>query len=87
MPGGCNMEGVRVCGKRVDGGKDEGGSFECEESDIFMPRFVSPVKLSKLGLNFSSHLQGGHEIILLIGYIDKYNLYKDIVCSMAEAPL
>ena len=87
MPGGCNLKGVGLWDKGVNGGKDERRSFECEESDIFMPRFVSPVKLSKLGLNFSNHLQGGHEIVLLIGHIDKYNLYKDIVCSMAEAPL
>ena len=31
--------------------KNERGSFECEESDILMPRFVSPIKLSKLGLD------------------------------------
>ena len=71
-------------------GKNEGGPFECEESDILMPRFVSPVKLSKLGLeppNFSNQLQDGDEIGLLIGHIDKCNLYKDIFCSMAEAPL
>ena len=55
-----------------------------------MPRFVSPIKLSKLGLDpptFSNHLQDGHEFVLPIGHIDKYNLYKDIVYSMAEAPL
>ncbi len=52
-PGGSKLEGVGVCGEEAEGG-NEGGSFECEESDISMPRFVSPIKLSKLGLDSST---------------------------------
>ena len=51
VPGGFKLEGVGVFGKGVAGGKAEKGSFKCEESDIVMPRFVSPVRLSKLGLD------------------------------------
>ena len=36
---------------RDHGWKNEEGSFKCEESDIFMPRFVSPVKPSKVGFD------------------------------------
>ena len=51
MPGGCELEGTGVCEKGTMGGKNEEGSstIKREESDIFLPRFVSPVKLSKLG--------------------------------------
>ena len=51
VPSGCRLEALGVCGIGITGGKNEKGSFKCEESDIFMPRFVSPVKLSKLGLD------------------------------------
>ncbi len=46
VPGGCKLEGVGVCGEEVKCGKER-GSFKCEESDILMPRFVSPIELSK----------------------------------------
>ena len=50
VPGGCKLEGVGVCGEEVKCGKER-GSFKCEESDILMPRFVSPIKLSKIDLD------------------------------------
>ena len=47
VPSECMLEGVEVCREEVKGG-NEGESFKCEESDILMPRFVSPINLSKV---------------------------------------